>query len=276
MTIRSPEDLQSAADAPVVGAIPHFNATRGPLPVERQPRSVQAEAYRKLRTNISFVGVDHEGLSCVVTSPVASEGKSTMTANLALALSQTGHRVVIVDGDLRKPSLHKIFRLHQQVGLTTVLLDRAMAADALQRPGVGQLAVLTSGPVPPNPSELLASKRMGDLLAELRHQFEIVLVDCAPALPVTDPMVLAQFVDGVLLVARAKTTTRDQVAAVRAACDRVGARILGTVLNATKGTASDQAGYYTYYGEKPTSDEVYTLPRNAESRSRRRRSRRSA
>jgi succinoglycan biosynthesis transport protein ExoP len=275
-TIRSAEPLQAAAEAPVIGAIPYFNATRGPLPVERQPRSAQAEAYRKLRTNFSFLGVDRDGLSCVVTSPMASEGKSTVTANLALALAQAGHRVAVVDGDLRKPTVHKTFRTHQRVGLTSVLLDQAVVEDALQHPGTERLAVLTSGPVPPNPSELLASRRMGDVLMELRQRFDVVLVDCAPALPVTDPMVLSQFVDGVLLVVRARITTRDQVLAVRSACERAGARVLGAVLNATKAAESGQASYYAYYGEKPTMSEVHSLlPQDIEgrSRSRRRRSR---
>jgi capsular exopolysaccharide synthesis family protein len=130
-----------------------------------------------------------------------------------------------------------------------VLLDHADVHDALQQLGPGLPVVLTAGQLPPNPSELLGSQRMAKLLAELRSAYEVVLVDCAPLLPVTDPMVVSQFADGVLLIARSGTTTRDHTAAVKAACAKAGATVFGSVLNASQVTEADQSATYAYYGE---------------------------
>jgi capsular exopolysaccharide synthesis family protein len=248
-TVKTPEELEAAAGVPVVGTIPPFRAGRQPTPVDAEPRAPAAEAFRKLRTNFAFLGVDRPSLCCVVTSPAAAEGKSTVAANLAIALTQAGQRVALVDADLRKPSLHRIFGLHQRVGTTTVLLDQADTLDALQRPSPGLPAILTSGQLPPNPSELLGSRRMQHLVEELRGAFDVVLVDCAPLLPVTDPMVVSRFADGILLIARAAATTRDQAQAARAACAKAGATVFGAVLNATAVAEGDQSAYYAYYGE---------------------------
>jgi capsular exopolysaccharide synthesis family protein len=248
-SIKTPEILEAATDVPVVGTIPPFKANKQPLPVAEQPRTSAAEAFRKLRTNFAFLGVDRDGLCCVVSSPSAGDGKSTVAANLAIALAQAGQRVVLIDADLRKPTLHKIFRAPQRVGTTTVLLDHASVHDALQHLGPDMPSILTAGQLPPNPSELLGSRRMQDLLVELRGDYDVVLVDCAPILPVTDPMVVSRFADGILLVARAGTTTRDQAQAARAACAKAGAQVFGTVMNATTVTEGDQPAYYAYYGE---------------------------
>jgi capsular exopolysaccharide synthesis family protein len=249
-SLKAPEELEIAAGAPVVGAIPPFKAHKQPIPVAEQPRTAVAEAFRKLRTNFAFLGVDRENVCCVVTSPSASDGKSTIAANLAIALAQAGQRVAVVDADLRKPTLHRLFDLPQRVGTTTVLLDQAGVHDAVQNLGPNMPAVLTSGQLPPNPSELLGSHRMEELVAQLRAAYEVVLMDCAPLLPVTDPMVVSRFADGLLLVTRARTTTRDQVQAARAVCARAGARVFGAVLNATPVTEGDQSAYYSYYGER--------------------------
>jgi capsular exopolysaccharide synthesis family protein len=248
------EELEAAVEAPVVGAIPPFKASKQPIPVAEQPRVAAAEAFRKLRTNFAFLGVDRDSFCCVVTSPSAAEGKSTVTANLAIALAQAGQRVVVIDADLRKPTLHKIFKLPQRVGTTTVLLDHANVNDALQHLGPGLPAVLTSGSLPPNPSELLGSRRMRQLLSELRAAYEVVLVDCAPLLPVADPMVVSKLADGLLLIARARVTTRDQAKAARAVCAKAGATVFGTVLNATVAAEGGESAYYSYYGEKVSTD----------------------
>jgi len=249
-SIRNPEALEAAIGIPILGAIPIFDATKQTLPVSRRPRSSEAEAFRKLRTNFAFMSVDRDGICCVVTSPMASEGKSTITTNLALALAHAGQRVIIVEADLRKPSLHKIFGLEQRVGTTTVLLGQANASEALQTWGGESVAVLTSGQLPPNPSELLGSHQMAELVIQLRKQSDVVLLDCPPLLPVTDPMVASQFADGVLLIARSNSTTRDQIQAARATCERVGARLFGAVLNAATVAEGDQPLYYGYYGER--------------------------
>jgi succinoglycan biosynthesis transport protein ExoP len=248
-SVKAPEELEAATGAPVVGTIPPFKAGKHPIPVAEQPRTAVAEAFRKLRTNFAFLGVDRQSLCCVVTSPSAADGKSTVAANLAIALAQAGQRVALIDADLRKPTLHKLFRLPQRIGTTTVLLDQASVDDAIQHLGPDLPAVLVSGQLPPNPSELLGSRRMEDLLAELRAMFEVVLVDCAPLLPVTDPMVVSRFADGILLIARAGTTTRDQAQAATIACAKAGAKVFGAVLNATPVTEGDQPAYYAYYGE---------------------------
>jgi capsular exopolysaccharide synthesis family protein len=248
-SIRSADALEVAGGAPVVGTIPLFEATEQPLPVVSEPRSVEAEAFRKLRTNLSFLGVDRGSLCCVVTSPSVGEGKSTVTANLAMAIAQSGLRVIVVEADLRRPTVHRLFGLQHRVGTTTVLLDHADVDDALQQLDEEPVAVLTSGQLPPNPSELLGSRPMGELVAELRRRADVVLIDSAPLLPVADPVVVSQFADGMLLVARAGSTTRDHIKAARAACDRGGARVLGVVLNAAPQNA-DRAAYYGYYGPR--------------------------
>jgi polysaccharide biosynthesis transport protein len=255
-SVRTPEELEAAAGFPVVGTIPPFKAAKQPIPVLEQPRTAAAEAFRKLRTNFGFLSVDRDSVCCVVTSPNAADGKSTVAANLAVALTQSGQRVAVVDADLRKPSLHRLFDVPQRVGMTTVLLDQADVHDAVQQLGPGLPAVLTAGQLPPNPSELLGSRRMANLLAELRASYEVVLIDCAPLLPVTDPMVVSQFADGVLLIARAGTTTKDHSAAVKAACAKAGATVFGAVLNASSVTEADQSATYAYYGETGRKAEV--------------------
>jgi polysaccharide biosynthesis transport protein len=258
-SIKTPEQLEGAIGAPVVGTVPPFKASKHPIPVAEQPRAAAAEAFRKLRTNFAFLGVDRTSVCCVVTSPAAADGKSTVAANLAIALAQAGQRVAIVDADLRKPSLHKLFRLPQQIGTTTVLLNRADLHDAIQHLGPDLPSVLTAGRLPPNPSELLGSRRMDDLLVKLRNDYEVVIIDCAPLLPVTDPMVVSRFADGILLIFRAGTTTRDQAQAASAACAKARAKIFGTVLNATPLSEGDQSAYYAYYGEasrQPISQDI--------------------
>jgi receptor protein-tyrosine kinase len=251
-SVKTPEELEAAAGAPVVGAIPPFKAAKQPIPVATQPRTPAAEAFRKLRTNFAFLGVDRESLCCVITSPTAGDGKSTVAANLAIALARAGQRVALLDADLRKPSLHQLFGLPQRVGTTTILLDQVDVHDALQVTDPDFPAVLTSGQLPPNPSELLSSRRMNQLVSELRAAFDVVLIDCPPLLPVTDPMVVSRFADGILLVTRAGTTTRDQAQAATTACEKAGAAVFGAVLNATPVTEADQPAYYAYYGESGT------------------------
>ena len=249
-SLKAPRELELAIDSPVVGTIPPFKASKHLLPVAEQPRTAVAEAFRKLRTNFAFLGVDRASQCYVITSPSAGDGKSTVTANLAVALAQTGRRVAVVDADLRKPSIHKLFRLSQRVGTTTVLVDSASLNDAIERHEPNLPDVLTSGQLPPNPSELLGSRRMEELLNELKATYEVVLVDCPPLLPVTDPMVVSRFADGVLLVVRAGVTTRDQAEAAKAVCAKAGAKILGAVLNASPVIEGDQPAYYAYYGDR--------------------------
>jgi len=259
-SIKTSEELEATADAPVVGTIPPFRASKQPIPVAEQSHTAAAEAFRKLRTNFAFLSVDCNHVCCVVTSPATGDGKSTVAANLAIALAQTGQRVALVDADLRRPTLHKLFRLNQRVGTTTVLLDQVDVHDAIQDIGPGLPAVLTAGQLPPNPSELLGSRRMKELVAELRTVFEVILIDCAPLLPVTDPMVVSRFADGILLIARAGTTTKEQAAAAKGACAKAGATVFGTVLNATPVTEGDQSANYAYYGDVRRTNDTIVEP----------------
>jgi protein-tyrosine kinase len=198
-----------------------------------------------LRTNIRFSVVDQELRSLVVTSPAPSEGKSTTAANLAIVLAQSGQKTILVDADLRRPVQHSIFQLPNKQGLTTALIERNVSVKRyLQEVGVEDLRVLTSGPQPPNPAELLGSQRMRDLLSELEEEADLVIVDMPPVLAVTDSSLVAGAASGVLLVLRANVTT---FAAAQKAVDQlrsVHARILGIVLN---GVQSGTDGYYYYY-----------------------------
>jgi capsular exopolysaccharide synthesis family protein len=249
-SIKSKEDIErTTSGLMVLGVIPLVaqwrDRTQTRIVAMTEPNSPTAEAYRTLRTSIQFLGLDRSLRVLQVTSPVASEGKSTTLANLAVALSQAGSRVVVVCCDLRRPRLHQFFGLPNKVGLTSVLLGQVPLTKALQSvPDQPRIMVLASGPIPPNPSELLSSQRTTDLLSQIASQADIVLVDCPPVLPVTDAAVLATKVDGTLVVASAGTTTTKDLARTLELLGQVDAPLLGVVLNG--GTA--EAGYgYTYY-----------------------------
>lgn len=208
------------------------------------PRSPVAEAYRTLRTNIQFSSLDRKVRTLLVTSTGAAEGKSTTIANLGVTFALTGNRVVLVDSDLRRPSLDKIFGLANQHGLTSLMLDESDPVAALQTTPVERLRVLTSGPLPPNPSELLASQRLDRIVSALSDAADIVLFDSPPIIAVTDAAVLARKVDAVLLVVSAGKTRREHAARARQLLEKVGANVLGVVLN----NAQIDESLYQYYG----------------------------
>jgi non-specific protein-tyrosine kinase len=229
---------------PVLGTIPLVDGwktreeTR--LISREAPRSAAAEAYRTLRTAIQFVGLNQPMRILQVTSPEAGEGKTTTLANLGVALATAGERVVIVCCDLRRPRVHEFFGLSNSVGFTSVLLGQRPVWAALQDvPGVPRLRVLASGPLPPNPSELLSSDRTANVLAALQAEADIILVDSPPVLPVTDALVLFRRVDATLLVFSARTTTRKQATAALAMVQQVNGPLIGAVLNGVP----SQAGY---------------------------------
>lgn len=203
------------------------------------PRSPAAEAYRTLRINVQFANVDHDTRLVAVTSAGAGEGKSTTVANLAIAIAEGGDRVIVVDADLRRPSLHQAFGLPNREGLSS-----AMLADdgrlALQDTQVAGLRLLTSGPLPPNPLELLGSKRLDRVLDALRREADVVLFDTPPAAGLADAPILASRVDGVILVVGAGRTRRDLAKQSKEHLERVNARILGVVLT---GVRPDNAIY---------------------------------
>ena len=196
------------------------------------PRSPVSEAYRTLRTNLDFSSLDKPIKTMLITSAGPEEGKSTVLANLAVTTAQAGRKVILVDCDLRRPTLHNIFNLKNDVGLTTMVVnDAAMESPPLQDTGVEGLQLVSSGPLPPNPSELLGSRRMEEIIAALLEQADVVLFDAPPVVAVTDAAVLAAKVDGVLLVINAGGTKRDYVRAAKARLEKVKANLLGAVLN---------------------------------------------
>lgn len=248
-SIKTKEELERAAQGlPTLGLIPSvpgWRERKRPLVVSLSDhKSPAAEAYRSLRTSIQFMGLDRPLGTIQVTSPSAGEGKTTTLANLGVALAQAGQRVVIVSCDLRRPRLHEFFGLPNDVGFTSILLGDVPLSRAVQAvEGTEGLRVVSSGPVPPNPSELLASRRAEEALEAILADSDVVLLDSTPILPVTDAAVLASWVDGTLLVATAGETTRREFHRAHEVLRQVDARVLGTVLN---GVAGDAAYGYTY------------------------------
>ncbi|WP_197375544.1 polysaccharide biosynthesis tyrosine autokinase [Mycolicibacterium baixiangningiae] len=251
-TIKDSAVLEEITGVGVVGSVPLDKERRKQPAISfEQDNSVIAEAFRKMRTNLQFLAVDNPPRVIVVTSSVPSEGKSTTAINIALALAEADHSVVIVDGDMRRPTLHKTLDVIGAVGFSTVLSGRASLEESLQKTRFPKLTVLTSGAIPPNPSELLGSLAARKLLAELRSKFDYVIVDSTPLLAVTDAAILAVAADGVLMMARFGHTTRDQTAHAVSALRSVGAPLLGAVFTMmpAKGTASYNYNY-AYYGEE--------------------------
>jgi len=250
-TVKSPDDLK-ATGLGVIGVVQrvHSNGKQAESRIfaVSQPTSLAAEAYRTLRTNLQFSSLDRPLRSLVVTSAVATEGKTTTAANLAVVMAQAGNRIVLVDGDLRRPSAHKLFNLSSRVGLTDALVEDPQALDGyLQESGIENLRVLAAGPIPPNPQELLGSQRMKELLRRLEEEADIVVLDTPPILAVSDANVLAARASGVLVVVNAGQTRR---AAVRQAVEglrKVGANVLGCVLNMVSMRGGRSSYYYSSY-----------------------------
>ncbi|MBS3938729.1 MAG: CpsD/CapB family tyrosine-protein kinase [Peptococcaceae bacterium] len=205
-----------------------------------------AESYRVLRTNLQFSSLDKSLQTIVLTSTAPAEGKSTTGANLSIAFAQTGSKVLLIDADLRRPSLHKVFKISNQIGLTNLLLQSVAADLALREVGVPNLRVVTSGPIPPNPSEVLGSRRMHELLATLAKSFDYIILDTPPVLAVADSTILASMVDGVLLVVSVAEVSTDKAKKAKAQLEGVKANLLGVVLNGVEHAAEDDYYYYYY------------------------------
>ncbi len=212
--------------------------------VEKKPKSITAEAYRTLRTNIQYSSFDKEVRVIVVTSSEAGEGKSTTAGNLAISFSQAQKKTVMIDCDLRKPSLHKKFRISNMVGLSDLLKGRESLKEAVHKYN-DYLDILTSGKVPPNPAEMLGSRSMENLLEKLKEEYDIIIIDSAPLQAVTDAQILSRKADGTIIVVRAEKTKRDSVIQAKELLKKVDANILGIVLN---GVENIRKKYYYYYG----------------------------
>ncbi|WP_299094521.1 CpsD/CapB family tyrosine-protein kinase [uncultured Metabacillus sp.] len=211
------------------------------------PKSPIAEQFRTIRTNIQFSSVDEEVKTIIVTSAGPAEGKSTTTANLAVVFAQQGKKVLMIDADLRKPTVHYTFNKENYIGLSNVLTKQETLGEAIQTTSQENLFVLTSGPVPPNPSELLGSKGMQSMLAEVKQEFDVIILDSPPVLAVTDAQVLSNLTDGVVLVVSSGKTEVDAAKKAKELLHSAKAKILGVVLNNKKAQDSQ---YYYYYGGK--------------------------
>ena len=263
-TVKSPDELTARFDLPVLGLIPVIrsmdvgSSDDGPsltrLVTHADPRSPVAEAYRSLRTNIAYAKAHQDLRTIVLTSPGPADGKSTTAANLAISFAQQGQRTLLIDADLRRAVLDDTFDVTRSPGLTDVLVGHATLDEAVRTTEVPSLSVLPSGQFPPNPSELLGSPAMQNVLHDAQAVFDIVLFDTPPILAVTDAAVLSTMVDGTILVVRMGATTRDAVRQASMRLRNVRARVLGAVLNDMSQKAGSYYGgygaytYYAYYG----------------------------
>jgi len=249
--VRGVPDVEALTDAPIIGAIAYEPEAVGrPIIIHESPHSPRSEAYRRLRTNVQFLNVDSgdgPANAILITSSLAGEGKTSTTINLAITMAAAGQKVVVVDADLRRPSVAKYLGIEGSVGLTTVLIGRASVEDVLQTWGNGNLSVIAAGQVPPNPSELLGSARMSELITHLSETFDVVLIDCAPLLPVTDAAILARLVGGAVLVVGANTINRHEVEGSLESLEAVGTKAHGIVVNRAPQISSGYHGGYSYY-----------------------------
>lgn len=250
-TIKNQEHIKESTGLSTIGAIAYIkgNGKAAERLITRlKPRDPISEAYRVLRTNLSFSAIDGGLDSILVSSPSPSEGKSTTAGNLAVVLAQMGKKVIVVDADLRRPTQHKIFNVSNNQGLTTALLDSESPLEHhFQETGIQDLHVMTSGPIPPNPSELLNSQRMGQVIEALQEITDIVLFDTPPTLTVADASILAPQVNGCVLVVEAGKTRRPALEQAASVMSQTGASMLGIVLNQLKLNRSGYYGDYRYY-----------------------------
>lgn len=218
-----------------------------PLVTHAHPKAIVSEQFRALRTNLEFAQLDKQAKSILITSSVPAEGKSTISSNLAYVLGTLGKKVLIVDADLRKGTVHRTFKISNGKGLTTLLIDSSLKFNEVivQSKSLG-IYLLPSGPIPPNPAELLSSARMESVMRELYDYFDVVIYDVPPMNAVADPQILAAKVEGVILVARQNYVRKEELRRAKQALDNVNANILGFVMNDKPLT--DSSDYYAYYG----------------------------
>jgi succinoglycan biosynthesis transport protein ExoP len=272
-SVKSPTDIEQELGLPFLGMLPRVGRTMGSgygdrsragrrrrpkngepqrveLIVHEDPQSSISEASRGLRTNVSFMSPDKPFKTLLVTSAGPSEGKTTVACCLAVAMAQAGHKVLLVDCDLRRPRLHRVFSRTNERGVTSTLVDRAGLAAAIAETEVPKLSLLSSGPSCPSPAESLQSKAFSSLLEQLATDYDRVVIDSPPIGPVTDAVILSTLVDASIMVIRAMSTTRDTALHARRALEDVHANLIGAVLNAADPSRADYPYYYRYYGSR--------------------------
>ncbi|MDX9865576.1 MAG: polysaccharide biosynthesis tyrosine autokinase [Anaerolineaceae bacterium] len=246
-TVKSPREVQRLFGLPVLGVIARNTIPEAYLITDYQPRSPVTEAYRMLRTNIQFANIDRPVKTLLVTSAEPQEGKTTIAANLAVVNAQNGSEVTLMDCDLRRPTVHKRFKLPNQKGFSTLFISTLDSLDQIRQVSkIPHLSVLTSGPLPPNPSELIGSRRMIEILKRVGAKGDLIIIDSPPTLAVTDSSILAPVVDGVLLVITPGETRRTAVRQMIEQLNRVGGTILGVVFN----NFNEHRTYYSYRSNK--------------------------
>ncbi|WP_426763926.1 polysaccharide biosynthesis tyrosine autokinase [Pseudarthrobacter sp. 1G09] len=261
--IRGENDVRRVTAAPLLGGIAFdSDASRKPLLTQALPQSPRAESFRQLRTNLQFANISGDARTVLVTSSLPGEGKSTTATNLAIALAQAGQTVCLIDADLRRPMISEYLGLERNAGLTTALVTEAEVTDLLQQWGEDNLFVLTSGQIPPNPSELLGSSQMNQMIRHLEQMFDTVVIDAPPLLPVTDAAVLSQHVGGVVLVVGSQKLKEQELQKSLSALEMVGANIFGLVMNKLP-TKGPDAYAYSYYGNVDDASRVSSTKRRA-------------
>lgn len=213
------------------------------------PKSTISEQYRMIRSNIMFAGVDKEIKKIVVTSAAPSAGKSTTAANIAVTYAQAGKKVLLIDGDLRKPTVQYTFEKKNVFGLSNLLTDQIKLEQAVQNTQIENLTIMTSGPIPPNPSELLASKSFKELLESFEEFFDFIVIDTPPVLAVTDAVIMSTLTDGTILVTNVETNNKHRLIKSKDILVNSDANILGIVLNNVEKSSKDDYYYYEYYGK---------------------------
>lgn len=251
-TVKSPDEINRQLHLPIMGTISRYDEPEDSQLITRaQPRSPVAESFRALRTNVQYASVDHPLRTLIVTSPAPADGKTTVVANLATVTAQGGRRVTVVDADLHRPRIHHLFKVDPRPGLSALFIKPTVRLNgSLQPTGSDRLHVIAAGELPPNPSELLGTNRMREILDTINEQSDMIFLDTPPVLSVTDAVVLAPIVDGVLIVVRPGVT---KMAALKAAVEQlryVGANVVGIVLNSVDNKSSRYGYYYKSYSYK--------------------------
>ena len=251
-TIKLPEEIKDHLKVPYLGPVPAFatdqslDGFRGDLVMMHSPKSTASESFRGIRTGILFSAADTVPQILLVTSAGPSEGKTICASNLAVTMAQAGSRVLLLDCDMRRPRIHKIFQTGRDIGVSSILIMKEAIKNAIIPTGIENLDMIAVGPIPPNPSELIGSKKMKQFLDSLRSDYERIIIDSPPITAVTDSVILSQMIDGVIVIIRAGDTPRPVVQNGIAQLNAVNARILGAVLNGVK-TGRDSYYYYQYH-----------------------------